>query len=480
MNYLDLLKQNNTTKNTKGGEYYKTTWNANLDIFSGISRYNEEDYIINIFKNAIEEDKKLALANLLYILDIRQGKGERRIFKIMFKYLCDNEKELALEILKNISSLGRWDYVLVGLDTKIDKEVVDLVRTQLNEDVKSDNPSLLAKWLPSHRTHKKNSETAKKLIKKLELSEEAYRKTLSKLRKKIKLVEQNLSTKKYNIDFEKVPTKAMLKYKQAFHRHCEDSYTKYLEDVKNNKKKINTSGLYCYEIVQKIRKAYNMSDNEKTLYDNMWKNQQDFLKDCDKNIMVVADTSGSMTWPNDLPIVNSLGLAIYTAERNKGAFANTFITFSSNPILQEVKGKNIVDKLNNVKQINEDTNIDKVFELLLNTAVDNKVPQEEIPSHIIIISDMEFDSGCYSEHGTNFNGWKKNFEDKGYKLPKIVFWNVSAETFGFPTTKFDKDVIMVSGFNTSILKHILNLEDFNPLTIMIETLDKYLELIDID
>ena len=153
MSYLEELEKNTTTTNTKGSQYYKTTYDANLNIFAGISRYNDTDEIIRKYKKALAEDQTLALANLLYILDIRNGKGERLIFKTIFKYLCQNEKELSLKILPKISEYGRWDYILEGLDTSIDEEVINLIKKQIELDKTSDNPTLLAKWLPSHRTH---------------------------------------------------------------------------------------------------------------------------------------------------------------------------------------------------------------------------------------------------------------------------------------------------------------------------------------
>lgn len=475
MSYLDELKRSTTVENTKGGKYYSTTYNANLDLFAGISRYSDTDEIIEKFKNAIEEDKILALANLMYILDIRGGKGERLLFKTMFKYLCQNEKEMALIILPKISEYGRWDYILEGLDTKIDKEVVELIKKQIEEDKKSENPSLLAKWLPSHRTHNRKNETAKKLFKKLGITEEEYRKTLTELRKKLNLVENNLSKKDYKtIDFEKVPAKAMLKYKVSFNKHCSKNYQKYLDDVYSGKKKINTTGLYCYEIVRDI--LLHLPVDEK-LYDNMWNNQKDFLNGYDKNIMVVADVSGSMEDYNCLPLANSVGLALYIAERNDGIFKNHFLTFSDNPQMHKVCGKTICDKVKNIKYEVASTDIDKVFKLLLDVACENKISQDEMPSHLILISDMEFDSGVYSKEGTNFAGWKKAFEEKNYKLPKIIFWNVAGNTMGMPATMFENDVAMVSGFSTAILDNLLTLENVTPEKVMLSTLKKYTDII---
>ena len=475
MSFLDALKKNNTISNTKDGEYYSSTYDANLDVFAGLSRYQDSDEIIRKYKIAFEEDKTLALANLLYILDIRDGKGERLLFKTIFGYLCKNEKESALKILPLISKLGRWDYILEGLDTQIDKEVVDLIKKQLEEDKVSDTPSLLAKWLPSHRTHNTPNEMSKIIIKKLNITEEEYRKTLSSIRKKLSLIETKLTDKNYaEIDFEKVPTKAMLKYRKAFNVHCQDAYSMYLEQVANGEKKINTTGLYCYEIIRDI--IFGNVIDEKLL-DNMWNNQKDILNGYSKNILVMADTSGSMTDYGCMPYANSIGLATYIAERNNGIFKNHFITFSDTPRIQEIKGNTIVEKVNNFESIVANTDIDKAFKLVLNTAEKNKIGKEEMPSHIIIISDMEFDAGVYSKSGTNLDGWKKAYSKAGYTLPKIIFWNVACNTMGVPATKYDNDVIMVSGFSTAILENLLDLEKFTPVNAMLSTLEKYTKLL---
>lgn len=475
MSFLDNLKMNTTIENTKGSQYYISTYDANLDVFAGVSRFNDSDEIISKFKKALAEDKTLALANLLYILDIRGGKGERLIFKTIFRYLCQNERELALVILPKIAEYGRWDYILEGIDTQIDEEVIALIRSQIGSDLENDNPSLLAKWLPSHRTHGVNNELAKILVKKLQISEEEYRKTLSKIRKKLNLIENNLTNKDYSsIEFEKVPTKAMLKYKESFNRNCNEKYSKYLEEVQSGSKKINTTGLFCYEIVKDILLRIPVDDK---LFNLMWNNQKDFLNGYDKNLMVVADTSGSMTEYGCLPLANSVGLALYIAERNKGAFKNHFITFSERPKLQEVIGNTITEKIHNIECEVANTDIDKVFELLLQTAEQERAKQDEMPSHLIIISDMEFDQGVYSKQGTNFAGWKKAFEDKGYKLPQIVFWNVAGNTMGVPTTKFDNDVAMVSGFSTVILENLVNIDNYNPSMVMMKTLEKYIKIL---
>ena len=266
----------------------------------------------------------------------------------------------------------------------------------------------------------------------------------------------------------------MLKYNEVFKTKITSKYEEYKNEVKKGNTKINTEGLFSYEIIRNIMK--HKGDNE--LYDLMWNNQKDVLKGCNKNILVMADTSGSMMCYGKVPYYTSIGLALYTAERNNGIFKNHFMTFSSDPYLCEIKGKTIENKVNNIPCYIDNTNIDKAFELLLNTAIKEKIKEEEMPSHILIISDMEFDDGVYSSGGTHFNGFRKAFNDAGYNLPKIIFWNVAGCPNGLPVTKFDNDVIMVSGFSTNILDNLLTLENYNPVDLMIKKLSIYLKKLD--
>lgn len=477
MSLIENLEKNSLVENTKGGLYYATSYNANLNLFAGLTRYNRSEEIVACFNAALKENNDVALANLLYVLDIRNGKGERRLFKTMFKNLCKTKKEQALRVLPFVATLGRFDYVLEGLNTPVEDDVIALIKKQLDSDMNCDNPSLLGKWLPSHRTHNKKKDVASYLMTKLGMNEKEYRKTLASLRSKIAIVEKKLTNRDYAaIEFESVPTKAMLKYRKAFARNMADELNAYYEDVKTGNKTINTTGLFCYEIIRNIINN-RATKEEAELYDLMWKNQKDVVGDNNKNILVMADTSGSMTCCGGLPIANSIGLALYTAEHNNGYFKDYFMTFSSKPLLQKVSGDNIVDKVNNIKPIIESTNIDAAFELLLKCAEEDCISKEEMPEEIIIISDMEFDSGVYSKNGTNFNGWKKAFKEAGYILPKIVYWNVAAVTRGLPVCKHDNDCLMISGFSTALLGSLLNVTEFKPVDAMMEILTPYIEML---
>lgn len=475
MGLLDAMKKKNYIENTKGSRYYRTTYQDNLDVFTMLSRYHPSSNVIQMFHRALLEDETLALANLLYLLDIRKGKGERLLFQTIYRDLCENRPDLARKILPWIPVLGRYDYLLIGLDTEVEEETINLIRNQLEQDKDSNHPSLLAKWLPSHRTHNQNSEIAKKLRKKLNLSEKEYRKLLGSIRNKLNLIEKNLTEKTYEkIDFSEVPAKAMLKYHNAYYQHLRTKLQAYQEQVRAGKEKINTTGLFAYEIIQKIIFHNSISDD---LYQLMWENQKDILEHVNANILVVADTSGSMLTDGAIPYATAIGLALYTAERNHGIFHNHFITFSSNPILQEVKGNTIQEKVANIECIVDNTDIDKVFTLILDASVENHLKQEDMPSHILIISDMEFDEGVLTHNGTNLEGWKKAFLEKGYQLPVIIFWNVATRTFGVPATKFDQDVAMISGFSTNVLENLLTLENYQPQDVMLEKLESYLQML---
>lgn len=476
MNLANELKQVCTVKNTKGGNYFATTYDCNLDFFASISRYNKKEKIQNSFSCALAENKTLALANLLYTLDIKDGKGERRIFKEAFNYLCKNDVESAKTILPFIGKMGRYDYILKGLNTPFEEEVIKLIKKTLEKDLLSNNPSLLAKWLPSHKNNHKNSSKAKHIMCKMNMNEATYRKTLSSIRKKLNLVETNLTKKEYeHINYEHVPTKAMLKYKEAFKRNDSISYNEYLSSLVKQEKKVNTNGLFVYEV---IRNIYRSDDKNDVLLDAMWTNQKDLLKGKNTNVLVVADTSGSMMNYGGLPYFASIGLALYTAERNTGLFKDMFITFSRRPTLQIIKGKTISEKVKSIKSIVDNTNIDRVFKLILDTMVNNNGSQEDLPSHILIISDMEFDEGVYSQNKTNLKGWKKAFNEHGFILPKVVFWNVAANSYGCPITKYENDVIMISGFSTNLLENIFDIENYDPVEYMKKTLNKYVIMLE--
>lgn len=468
--FIEELQNQSYKINSKGGLYYSTTFNANLDVFSMASRYMPYVKLEKLFNNAYNENKEILAANILYSLDIRGGKGERRVFKTFFRLMCKKDKDLATNILKLIPELGRYDYIFEAYNTPIWEDALAMVKKQLDEDLKSNNPSLLAKWMPSLRTHNVNNQFAKNLAYQLGLSEKEYRKALSKLRTKIDVIEKRITNKDFTFEYEHVPAKALKNYNNLFMENDKERFIEYINSVSKGTSKINTKGLAPYELVKAIMNN-NMDNN---LINQMWANLDNYFDGSHSNVLVVADTSGSMTRYGYLPISAAIGLAIYAAQKNTGIFHNRFINFSTNPTFQQLSGNTLSEIIKSINYDNwcNSTNIDKAIKMILEAT---KKSKEDCPSHLVIISDMEFDS-C-TDKKTNYQKWKELYQENGLEMPKIVFWNVAGNIKGIPTTKNENDVALVSGFSPTIFKRLFDIENYSPINVMLDVLDKYLNML---
>lgn len=461
MNFIENLgNAMNKTTTLNGAETYISTTDALLDFFAlgGATRKNLP-LGIDLFRKAIAQDKVGAIRILFYLRDVRGGQGERDVFNTCIRIVADEYPEEFTKIIDLIPEYGRYDDLIKLVDSKAKDNVIIAIKNQLALDFGSETPSLLAKWMPSENT---SSEKTRKLAKQIRIGlgfpERLYRKTLSTLRAKIKLVEHNLTQKEYKtIDYSKLPSQAGLKYRKAFKKNDEVRYTEFLGDVKSGVKTINTKTLYTYQIYTAVK---NGDDTE--ALDVMWNNLPDYTQG--KNALVVADVSGSMSGD---PMSVSVSLALYFADKNKGQFKDYFVTFSGNPILQKVVGSNIREKMNSIERSDWSMNTDlqKVFSTILKTAVANKTPIEEMPETLYIISDMEFD-GCVT--GTNFEEIEAMFAGTDYKVPTIVFWNVSAKTKQVPVKKNQNNVSLVSGFSTTVFK--MAVENKSPIDLMNEVI----------
>lgn len=439
-----MKKETNKTFTENGAPTLKSTDSKVLDLFSmgGAFRNRSTEEIEQAVSQALGEDKTLAIKCLFYLRDIRGGQGERRTFREGLKVLSNYYPEETKKILKLIPEYGRWDDLFYLDNVEID----GIIKEQITKDLASDTPSLLGKWLPSENASSiKTKELARKVRKYLGYSSKSYRQLLTGLRKNIGLVETQMSSGKWSdIKYSGVPSKASMMYKGAFFKHDEDGYTNYLGKVKSGDEKINTSTLFPYEIVRQAR----MKNNE-TL-DLMWENLPDYTNGNEKAI-VVADVSGSM---NGEPMDVSISLAMYFAERNEGIFKNKFITFSGSPSLQEVTGNTLQQKIRNLERADWDMNTDiqAVFNLLLDTAVRNDIDEDEMPKTIYIISDMEFDRCVTNGEMTNFQSINLKYLQTKYIMPNLVFWNVNSRQKNVPVDKNEQGVALVSGCSPSVFK----------------------------
>lgn len=470
-----------------GAVGYKTTGSALTDINYKVSslRNESEDEIVRLFDETYKENKEYALKWLFFVRDIREGLGERRLFRICYRRLAELDTDLFIKNLVNISEYGRYDDLvsMLGINDELDNLIVGMIKEQLEQDkfnmLQGKPISLLAKWLPSENASSRDTKAlAKKVRQSLKLSSKNYRLMLSELRRYLNVVEVDMCSNQWeNIDYEKVPSLANLRYRNAFMEHDRLRRINFLESLSQGKTKINMSVATPVDVVSRYGSWY-IGDYDETL-ELAWKN----LKDINiKDTMVVADGSGSMTVSvggktTALDVANAL--AIYTSEHNDGVYRNKYITFSNSPQFVEFGDEDSLEKkLRIARQHNEvaNTNIEAVFDLILYIAVQNKIPKDKMIKNILIISDMEFDSAQRSWSNnvrvlsqSLFNIIKQRYVDAGYDLPKLVFWNVNSRTKTIPLVENELGVTLVSGFSQNVLKMVMS-NKYNPYEVLIETI----------
>lgn len=482
-----LKNENPNVSITENGAVgLKTTGKALLDLNFKLSsmRNWDEEKIWTEFLKAYNENPVLAVVWLIFSRDVRQGCGERRTFRVIFPRLAFESPDIAIKLLPLIPEYGRWDDLLDvfcgNVPCKVRDEAFRIIEKQFNSD--ADNAmqgkpiSLLAKWMYSNVTSSKETrQKAEMLRTKLELSPKQYRQALSGLRKHLDVTEQKISANRWaDVKYETVPSKAGLLYRDAFSRHDSDRYHEYLKNVKEGSAKMNADVLFPYEIVHAYMEG-SWNDDVKSYDETLelkWKNLPNTVTG-DNGTLVVVDGSGSMSCRigsgslTAHDVARSLG--IYFSERLTGVFKNRIITFSANP---KIVGFNGVDSLNAKLKIliDEDecsnTNIERTFDLILKTAVDNHLKQDEIPANLLIITDGEFDSMTRSYDWSEgkryvadqnlFDAIAAKWNAAGYKLPRLVFWNVNSRTGTIPLSENDLGVALVSGFSPMIADMVMS------------------------
>lgn len=489
----DVNNDNNNVAITENGAIgYRSTGKSLLDLNFSIPYLrdkNEYDIINNYWIPAYNENQELAMRWLFFLRDIREGLGERRIFRVIMNWMANNypkeikklisgNKESDENIGEIIPFYGRWDDLIYLMDNDyVSKNVYNTIKKQLSLDIENMNNnksvSLIAKWLPSLTTSKKTNKRARKICKKIGLYETDYRKKLSALRRYLNVTEVHMSNRDWDsIEYEKVPSRASMIYSSAFIRHDGDRYLNFISNVNKGNFKINSNTIYPHEIVNRIKNTfYNYTENDNIdVFEGLWKNLPNKINSELNNTIVVRDGSGSMiSRINNYNNITSLDIAdaisIYFAERLSGEFNNKIITFSNRPKFIEFddRHKTLLSKLSYIEEFDEisNTNIEAVFNLILQTAIKHKMKQDEIPSNILIISDMEFDE-CTEVNMNKFDKphlfecIKREFESYGYKLPRLIFWNVCSRTNVIPIVENELGVCLVSGFSINILNIIMS------------------------
>lgn len=463
---LTGLKENtNYTLTENGGLTHESTNSNLLDMFAlgGSYRNRTDDDCITLFKLALDDSFTYALKCLFYLRDIRGGQGERRFFRVCMNWLAGVHPEAAGRVMKYIPEYGRWDDLYCLMGTCLEVEVLDLIKAQLHKDVYSKTPSLLAKWLPSENaSSKKTKALAIKTRKHLGFTAKQYRKTLSILRERINVLERLMSSNEWDkIDFAGIPSKAGLNYKYVFMKRDETS-ERYARFMESKNTKVNADALNPVDIVHKILYAPIRTDDrnhpDRLAFQKYWDNLKDYYNGREERGIAVVDVSGSMY---GTPLEAAISMGAYIAERGKGPFKDHFITFSKSPKLVRFEGVDIYDKIHRCKDADWgfNTNIEATMNLILQTALETGCPQDEMPETLYIFSDMQFDRAFSDVRGngmtTFFEYEKKIFESYGYKMPRVIFWNLDAR--GQNTIPaIGEGFSYISGFSMVMLEQILS------------------------
>jgi hypothetical protein len=452
---VDALRTENTVTEN-GMVTNSSSLNACVDLFFVIGAMRGQDVarLISKFSKAFNESPVTALRILFWARDARSGAGERKIFRDILKYLAETHSESLAKNIEYIPEFGRWDDVLTLFGTSLDTQAKSLIMSGLNA-----NNGLCAKWMPRKGKH------AIALEKHLNLSPKGYRKMLVE---KTNVVETAMCARDWSaITYNHVPSLAMSRYTKAFAKNDGVRF----DQFKNSATTIKADALYPYDILKSLKYG-----GDATVGIKQWASLPNYLTNTEERILPVCDVSGSMSTPagnnpnlSCMDVCVSLGL--YISERNVGKFKDAFITFSSNPQLQYLTG-NIVDRMHQLSRADwgMSTNLEATFSLVLNQAIKHSLPEDEMPTTILIMSDMEFNQATRS-HETAMKMIERQYNEAGYTIPKIVFWNIQSRQDNIPVS-FDKNgTALVSGFSPAILKSLLAGEDFTPVAIMNKTVN---------
>ena len=427
----------NYTTTTNGAITNSSSGKECLDLFQRIGnmRHSDRLHILEDFEKAYIENKELATQVLFWARAARIGSGERKTFHTILQEIGKTSPDFISDNAKTIAELGYWKDLVPYLHIK---NVVAVFAQAIR-----DKDRLACKWAPRKCAVLRDE---------LKMTNKEYRKWLSEYSD---TVEQTMSEKEWSdINYSSVPGSAMRRYSRAFAKQDSKRFDEWKEDKTT---KASVSATYPHEV---------LACDDSKLAEKLWNNLPDLLSDSDENILPMIDVSGSMFGQ---PLAVAMSLGMYLSERTKGEFKDLFLTFSEHPELVRLQGDSVAERLRNISQADWGMNTDftAAYQHILRVAQKHNVVPESMPTMLLVLSDMQFDES--QRDVTHFGHMKEVYEKAGYKLPKIVFWNLDAH-FGTPARCSDDSVAMVSGFSPSIMKAVLNAEDFTPMDVMLEAL----------
>ena len=475
MNFADAARTKSSFITTENGAVaLNTTGNALLDLFGtiGALREADTDRIDRLFAEAYKQDPLFATKIAFYLRDITQGLGERRVFREIIRYMAEYHPEALRPNLDLIGVYGRYDDLYSLIDTPLEDDMWAAMKKQFEKDLENLHNdkaiSLLAKWI---KTADASSDKTRQLgiltAQKLGYPIYNFKRIVRAMRKKIGVIEALMTQGKWDkIDYPAVPSRAMMIYRNAFQRHDKDRYSQFINKAVNGEMKINSSTLYPYDLVEKIwnQTGWSLSaaKEDKTV-EAQWRQLPNYVEE-GTNALVIADTSGSMI---GRPMSTAIGLAIYFAERNTGAYHNMWMSFSTDPHIQLIKGETLAQKINSLdmRDWEMSTNLKAAFDLVLDIAEKNNVSPDEMPKSLIVISDMEIDR-CGNKEWSFYDKMTHKFAKHGYTIPNIIFWNVNSRHDVFHADSKRKGVQLCSGQSTTVFKQVMQCAGMTPVEAM--------------
>jgi hypothetical protein len=466
MNAFVNAVANQEARTANGMKARKSTAKATVDLFYNIGASRGKD-ITKAFTAAYVENSDVALRIAQWARDVRGGAGERQLFRDILVHLEKRDPDAALALLKKIPEVGRWDDIFVFQNPVLKSAAY----TMLGDALRAKN-GLAAKWTP------RKGQIAAEVRAFFGMTPKQYRKSLVAL---TKVVETQMCAGDWdNINFSHVPSVASRNYKKAFNRHT-PAFAEYVAKLVAGDKtvKVNASAIYPHDVLKGIAHSYTKLNKTET--DHViaqWDALPNYVGDA--SILPLVDVSGSMTTSVPGSTVRCLdvavGLGLYLADKNKGAFKDTFLTFSSKPQLVTLKG-NIVEKVDQMSKSNWEmsTNLHAAMDKILSVAVKGSVPESDMPKMLLILSDMQFNQ-CAKFDDSAMEMIERKYAEAGYTAPQIVFWNLNSS--GNAPVKADKSgAALVSGFSPSIMTALLSadMDQFTPEGIMLKTVmsDRY-------
>ena len=463
MNFIDALRQEDQlTEN--GMATNSTSLDACVDLFFNIGamRGQDKERLIADFSKALNQNRIDALKILFWARDIRGGAGERQVFRDIIQWMAENHTEYIKRNLQYIPEFGRWDDLLVLIDTGLESDAMQLI----SDAIIAEN-GLCAKWMP------RQGHIANKLRKFTGMTPKEWRKSLVGL---TNVVESKMCAKQWDeIDFAKLPSLASARYQKAFGKNAFEKYSEYIKSLQKGETKINAGAVYPYDVVKSLKHGNFEIANEQ------WKALPNWMEDSNEMLLPLVDVSGSMETSvgnnaNVTCMDVAISLGLYISEKNEGPFKNAFITFSDNPTLEVLSGS-LKDRYTQMASSNwgMSTNLEAAFKLILDQATKHNLSQSDMPTKILILSDMEFNEATGGGGWRNKSGYwnptaqqmiEQMYADAGYSMPQIVYWNIQSRNGGLPVS-FDKQgTALVSGFSPAIMQALVKGEITSPTTIM--------------